>query len=409
MNSEWKEYKIKDIAKMNSASIMTKDNYEFINYLDTGNITEGKIEEIQKLIKGIDKFPSRAKRKVSLGDIIYSTVRPNLKHYGIVKESVPNLIVSTGFAVLSPNKNKVEPYFLYSYLSLSPIIEYLASVAETSTTTYPSIKPSVIENLSINLPPLPEQKRIAEILSSLDDKIELNNKINKNLEEMAQAIFKQWFVDFEFPDENGNPYKSSGGKMIQSELGEIPAGWCVKSLNDIADYLNGLALQKFRPTGEEYIPVIKIKELKNGISENTEKASPELDKKYIIQDGDILFSWSGSLEVVIWCGGTGALNQHLFKVTSKKYHKWFYYLWTKFYLEKFQRIAASKATTMGHIKREDLDKSKVLVPTEKELNQINEILDPVLENIVCKNIENRLIVKTRDELLPKLMSGEITV
>src|SRR5690606_35010800 len=144
-------------------------------------------------------------------------------------------------------------------------------------------------------------------------KIDLNHQMNSTLEQIAQTLFKHWFIDFEFPDENGNPYKSSGGRMVDSELGEIPEGWEVKPIDEVADFLNGLALQKYPAENDDYLPVIKIRELKQGITEVTDKASSKIEEKYIINDGDILFSWSGSLECCIWCNGKGALNQHIFK------------------------------------------------------------------------------------------------
>jgi type I restriction enzyme, S subunit len=260
---------------------------------------------------------------------------------------------------------------------------------------------SVLEQLEIADRPLREQKAIADILSALDDKIELNNQINKNLEEMAQAIFKSWFVDFE-------PFRD--GEFVESELGLIPKGWEVSSLDSVANYLNGLAMQKYRPTGDEFLPVIKIKELRQGFATSeSDKATPDLDPRYIVENGDILFSWSGTLEVKIWSGGKGALNQHLFKVTSEKYDKWFYYYWTKHYLNKFRKIAEDKATTMGHIKRKDLNEAKVLIPDKATYKQINCLMEPIFNKLTLLDIQNKTLQNLRDTLLPKLMSGEIRV
>lgn len=306
-----------------------------------------------------------------------------------------------------PNEEKCDGEF----------IEYLLQYYQKEIKTH-SIG-SVQENINLgtfdkvffNIPPLTNQKAIAEILSSLDDKIELNNHINQNLEALAQAIFKQWFVDFEFPNENGEPYKSSGGEMVDSELGEIPKGWEVKSLDEIAEYLNGLALQKFRPKNENdpSLPVIKIKELRQGYANGEEKASMEIDKKYKIQDGDILFSWSGSLLVDFWTGGEGALNQHLFKVSSKTYSKWFIFLWTKFHLQEFQKIAEGKATTMGHIQRKHLSDARVLVPPRDLLEKFTETFENIIEEIISSRLESRKLMNLRDTLLPKLISGELEV
>ncbi len=324
------------------------------------------------------------------------------------------IIIQNTVGLRCKNDNNV---YLFYYLRLR--LDEIRAMNRGSA--QPSVKTTDLKNLIITLPPLPTQQKIAQILSSLDDKIELNNAINKNLEEIAQTLFKQWFVDFEFPaslasplfqggDREGDGYKSSGGEMVESELGEIPKGWRVDNLEGIASYLNGLAMQKFPPENEnDCLPVIKIKELRTGITNDSDKASINIDKKYIINDGDILFSWSGSLEVVIWTGGTGGLNQHLFKVTSEIFEKWFYYLWTKYHLEKFRHIAESKATTMGHIKREDLKKSLVVIPNELELDKMNNIFNPVLSKIIKNSIETQTLTKLRDELLPKLMSGEVRV
>ena len=199
--------------------------------------------------------------------------------------------------------------------------------------------------------------------------------------------------------------------MVESELGMIPKGWEVKSLDDVADFLNGLAMQKYPPINDkDSFPVLKIKELRQGFTDdNSDICSNMIDEKYVINDGDLIFSWSGSLMVDFWCGGQCGLNQHLFKVTSQNYNKWFYYLWTKHHLNKFIEIAKSKATTMGHIKRKDLTDSKVIVPANKEFYKIENIVQPIIENMIYKNIENKKLIKLRDSLLPKLMSGEIRV
>lgn len=261
------------------------------------------------------------------------------------------------------------------------------------------------------MPKINEQKAIAKILSDLDEKIEVNNKINKNLEEMAQAIFKQWFVDFEFPNEEGKPYKSSGGEMVESELGMIPKGWKISSLIDIAEYLNGLAMQKFKPNeNEKCLKVLKIKELRQGFTDkSSDLCSENIKQEYIINNGDVIFSWSGTLLVDLWGADKCGLNQHLFKVTSNKYYKWYYYYWTKFHLNKFISIAKDKATTMGHIKRSNLSESLVFVPNDSTLKLMNKVMNPIITQVINNKVENKRLEKLRDTLLPKLMSGEIRV
>ena len=388
--SEWKEVKLGEIARSNQSTYSPKDNWKFANYLDTGNITENRISKILFIDLMKEDLPSRARRKVRKNSIIYSTVRPNQKHFGIIKNIPENFLVSTGFSVLDVDESKANPDFVYYSLIQEKNTASLQAVAEQSTSAYPAIKPSDIENLPIKLPPLAEQKRIAEILGSLDDKIELNNRINRNLEEQAQALFKNWFVDFE-------PF---GGVM--------PADWRKGILSEIADYLNGLAMQKFRPKDNEIgLPVLKIKELRQGFSgDDAERCSPDIKPEYIVNNGDVIFSWSGSLLVDIWCGGKCGLNQHLFKVTSQKYGKWFYYLWTKRHLDHFIALAADKATTMGHIKREELDKAEVCIPSEVDYKKIEATLEPIIDAIISHRIENRQLIKLRDFLLPELMFRE---
>ena len=245
--------------------------------------------------------------------------------------------------------------------------------------------------------------KIVSILKSLDDKIENNKRINENLEQQAQALFKSWFVDFE-------PFRDQ--LFVDSELGMIPEGWRVGYLSSIADYLNGLAMQNYRPIdGEKGIPVLKIKELGQGsFDANSEWCSPTLvEEKYHVNDGDIIFSWSGTLMVKIWCGGHCGLNQHLFKVVSKDYPKWFAFQWTNYHLENFIRIAKDKAVTMGHIKRGELDKAAVLIPNEIEIEKMDAIMTPLFQQMILCRIESLNLAQLRDTLLPKLMSGEIQV
>lgn len=247
-----------------------------------------------------------------------------------------------------------------------------------------------------------DQRRIASILSSLDRKIELNNKINADLEEMAQAIFKNWFVDFE-------PFKD--GKFVDSELGKIPEGWKVGRLTEIASYMNGLAMQKFPPeNNEDSLPVLKIKELGQGFcGTDSDRCSCNIKDECKIHNGDVIFSWSGTLLVDVWCGGDCGLNQHLFKVTSNDYPKWFYYYWTKHHLQEFIRIAKDKAVTMGHIKRGHLEEALVAIPDNDSMEKVHELFEPILSKIISLRLENSRLSLLRDTLLPRLMSGELEV
>lgn len=312
------------------------------------------------------------------------------------------------------------PRFLYYLLKTMNLQSYAAGSA------VPTLNRNHIHPLDISLPPLDEQKRIADILGAFDDKIELMQKQNKTLEDMAKALFKSWFVDFDVvrAKQKGLPkadimreyhlteelYDLFPSSFADSPLGPIPSGWEVKPLSKIATFLNGLALQKYPARAEEdFLPVIKIAELRNGISTSTDKANTNLPTEYIVHNGDILFSWSGSLMVKVWSGEKGALNQHLFKVFSNGYPKWFYYLWVNHYLPMFQEIAADKATTMGHIQRKHLDQAKVVCPSAAFLDKMDKIFGVILSRIILNNKQIQTLTELRDTLLPCLISGKIRV
>lgn len=279
----------------------------------------------------------------------------------------------------------VTPAFLF-YL-----VKFKVNVLRKNThgSVFDTITRDTFDGIEVELPSLSTQNKIASLLGNLDDQIELNTKINKNLLEQAQSIFTQEFLMLE----------------------RIPDGWQESSLLGIADYLNGLAMQKYRPKDDEQgLPVLKIKELRQGSCDfNSGLCSPSIKPEYIVHDGDVIFSWSGSLLVDFWCGGTCGLNQHLFKVTSSTYDKWFYYAWTKHHLQKFAAIAADMATTMGHIKREELSKAEVLIPSQYDYDRIGGLLAPLYNLVIANRIENRKLASLRDELLPQLMSGKLDV
>ena len=324
------------------------------------------------------------KSKLYGGEIIISNVGANV---GTVFRC-PRLPYKMS---LGPNaimvKFKENNDFYYFWLKSHVGQHMLHSIVTGSA--QPKFNKTNFRDMLVPVPPRDQQDKIAIILQALEDKITQNNKINDNLYAQAKAIFEQQFIDLE----------------------TIPDGWKKGNLLDIANYLNGLAMQKYRPNEDEVgLPVLKIKELRQGSCDNSsELCSPNIKPEYIIHDGDVIFSWSGSLLVDIWCGGTCGLNQHLFKVTSNTYDKWFYYLWTAHHLERFIAIAADKATTMGHIKRGELAKAEVLIPSDEDYKSINSLMNPIFNLIVAKQIEARKLAELRDELLPKLMSGEIDV
>ncbi|GBE48569.1 EcoKI restriction-modification system protein HsdS [bacterium BMS3Bbin12] len=303
---------------------------------------------------------------------------------------------------------------------------------------FDSLKCGDIPNFELRIPPLPEQRAIAHVLGTLDDKIELNRRMSETLETMARALFKSWFVDFDpvrakcrgepacSPQfgqvpQSGQAHRPAPTKwpqhildlfpdrLVDSELGEIPEGWEVEGLDRIAQFLNGLALQKYPPTDNRSLPAIKIAQLRAGNTSGADQASVDLDPNYIVEDGDILFSWSGSLECEFWAGGRGALNQHLFKVTSATYPHWLCYLGIHAHLDDFRHIAAGKATTMGHIQRHHLSNAKLAVPPKPLLRIMDNQLNPIIDSLWRRKLESHTLAALRDTLLPKLISGELRV
>ena len=356
-------------------------------FLGISNFSNGRLDLSNIRYISEDDLPKWTKRVTPKAHDIVFSYEAILNLYAIIPEGFYGCL-GRRMALMRPDESKVDYRFLYYYMYSSQWREEIER-HKVNGSTVDRIPLVSFPSFIVNLPSMATQKYIAEILSVLDEKIELNNRLNDNLYVQAKAIFAQRFIDIE----------------------TIPHGWKKGNLLDIASYLNGLAMQKYRPNGYEVgLPVLKIKELRQGSCDNSsELCSPNIKPEYIIHDGDVIFSWSGSLLVDIWCGGTCGLNQHLFKVTSETYDKWFYYLWTAHHLERFVAIAADKATTMGHIKRGELAKAEVLIPSDEDYKEISSLMNPICNLIVANRIEARKLAELRNELLPKLMSGEIDV
>ena len=319
--------------------------------------------------------------------------------------------------VVIKDKRSLNASYLY-YVMCSA--EYRHEVLASATgTTVKHTSPERIKRFRFHLPPLSEQRAIAHVLGTLDDKIELNQRMNETLEAMARALFKSWFIDFDpvrakmAGRDPGLPQHLADlfpDHLVDSELGLIPEGWEVKALDKIAHFQNGLALQKFRPTeNEKRLPVVKIAQLRSGQADSGEWAAENITSECIVADGDVIFSWSGSLMVKIWCGGRAALNQHLFKVTSSKYPKWFYLHCIESHLPEFQSIAGDKATTMGHIKRQHLSEAKCAVPDLTRFAAANDTFSDLVGKRISNVLESNSLAALRDVLLPKLVSGELRI
>ena len=306
----------------------------------------------------------------------------------------------------------------FKYYALSAL-----GLAEmNSDSAVPGLNRDAAHAREIRVPDEASQRRIGSVLGALDEKIDLNRQMCETLEEMARALFTAWFVDFEPVRAKVEGRWSEGealpglpahlrtffpDHLVESQVGSIPAGWRVAGLDEVADFTNGLALQRFPSRDDDYLPVIKIAEMRRGYTDRTDKCSASLDPKYVVDNGDLLFSWSGSLKVVLWSHGRGALNQHLFKVTSARFPLWFYWGWINEYLQQFQGIASGKATTMGHIRRHHLGDAKVCVPPFQSLDAIGELIAPMIQTAIRCAVQMSQVAILRDSLLSRLVSGEV--
>lgn len=397
---EWKEVRLCDVCSELSDGLhkapkfIEKGEYIFVN---AKNLYNGYILDNDPTKKTSHEEYLKYKKPLGKHTILYSidgTIGNIAKYRG------EKCVLGKGACYLNCNPKIVVSSYLYYQLQSPHFKSYIHLMSTGSTIKHISLK--TMREYVFELPSLTDQRRIASILSSLDRKIELNNKINADLEEMAQAIFKNWFVDFE-------PFKD--GKFVDSELGMISEGWKVGRLTEIASYMNGLAMQKFPPeNNEDSLPVLKIKELGQGFcGTDSDRCSCNIKDECKIHDGDVIFSWSGTLLVDVWCGGDCGLNQHLFKVTSKDYPKWFYYYWTKHHLREFIHIAKDKAVTMGHIKRGHLEEAMVAIPDNDSMEKAHELFEPILSKMISLRLESSRLSSLRDTLLPRLISGELEV
>jgi type I restriction enzyme, S subunit len=385
-----------------------------------GDIADGRV--LTQQLRTITPEVSMQYRRTQLrgGEIVVSLVG-NPGQVAIVPESLKGANIARQAGLVRLRKG-VDTRFVKYFLSSPAGQEALGAHSLGSVQQVINLRD--LKTVRVPLPSLSEQRAIAHILGTPDDKIELNRRMSETLEQMARALFKSWFVDFEpvrakiegrwqrgesLPGLPAHLYDLFTDRLVDSELGEIPEGWEVIGLDQIARFINGLALQKYPSSDERSLPVIKIAQLRSGRVDDADRASADLDPDYIVADGDILFSWSGSLECVLWTGGLGALNQHLFKVTSSNYPRWLCYFAIHQHLEAFRHIAAGKATTMGHIQRRHLSDAKIAVPSKFIPREIDRLISPLFDSAWKRQVESRTLAALRDALLPKLISGEIRV
>lgn len=239
-------------------------------------------------------------------------------------------------------------------------------------------------NLRLPVPSIERQHEIVTEYETLSNRIRLNEQMIKKLEETAQALYRKMFVD-----------------NIDKE--NLPNGWRMGTLTDIATYLNGTACQKYETKEKEYLPVLKIRELSQGhCDDSSDHVETSIPHEYIINTGDVIFSWSATLLIDVWCGGKCALNQHLFKVSSPKYPKWFYFLWTHYHISAWKQLISAKATSMGHIKREDLESAQVIIPPDNVIGYLNDKMHPIFEMYILIKQENLKLTDLQSLLLAKM-------
>jgi len=414
MAGEWRTKTFDQCAELIRSSIQP-DEAKGMPYIGLEHIAEGQLR--LNTYGSADEVTS-IKTKFQQGDILFGKLRPYFRKVIIAPFEG---VCSTDIWVIRA-KNGVDQRFLFYWMASKEFIE--ESTRASEGTKMPRAQWEFVSRISKHIPPLPEQRAIAHILGTLDDKIELNWRMSETLESMARALFQAWFVDFEpvrakmegrwqrgqsLPSLPAHLYNLFPDRLVDSEFGEIPEGWEVKALDEIARFVNGLALQKYPSTNGRSLPVIKIAQLRSGNTIGTDKARADLGPDYVVNDGDILFSWSGSLECVVWAGGRGALNQHIFKVTSEHYPRWLCYFSIHVHLDEFRHVAAGKATTMGHIQRHHLSDAKLPVPPPPLLNVMNRYISPIFEGVWKHRLESHTLAALRDALLPKLISGELRV
>ncbi len=422
---EWRELRLGDLVLQGALSIsdgyrvrneeLGPEGIPFVRGGDIGNgwINTNTIDHIRP------EFADRVRAKLARAGDVAFIVKGTVGRAGRLRPGQPSVVFAPQVAywrVLAPDV--LDPDFLFYLIQSHAFKSALNGVKTRGSMVADYVSISLQHEFSFKFPGIGTQQAIAYILGTIDDKIELNRRMNTTLEAMALALFKSWFVDFEpvrakaegrVPGLSRSLSSPLPGRLGDSAFGKIPEGWEVKSLDEIAHFLNGLAMQNFPPSDGRWLPVIKIAQLRSGTTNGADRASADLATDYVIADGDILFSWSGSLECVLWAGGPGALNQHIFKVTSPTYPRWLCYFGVHLHLEEFRHIAAGKATTMGHIQRQHLAAAKLAIPPSPLLRELDCQFAPILEALWKRNVESRTLYALRDALLSRLLTGELSV
>ncbi|MGX5087518.1 restriction endonuclease subunit S [Enterobacter sp. UPMP2052] len=410
-----------------------------IGIIRVNNIENGKISVVDVLKVSHDIESKFSKTRLEGGEVLLTLVG-STGLSAITSKDLHGWNVARAIAVIRPS-DEISAEWIHICLQ-SPYTKYFLD-SRANTTVQKTLNLKDVKEIPLPIPPIEERINLEKIYFDLENKINLNLEINQTLEKMSQTLFKSWFVDFDPVIDNaldaGSPIPETlqsraelrqkirnsvdfkplpadiralfPAEFEETELGWAPKTWNIEALDNIANFQNGLALQKFRPENNEenYLPVLKIADLRAGYINNDERATFDIVDSCKVYDGDMIFSWSGTLMIDIWTGGNAALNQHLYKVTSQKYPQSFYLMWTKQHLSRFQHIAEAKAVTMGHIKKGDLSNSLCLVPPSLLVNKYDNIVGKYFAKIKNQRLLNNQLTALRDTLLPKLISGELSL
>ncbi len=427
--NKWNQYKLKDLVNINASSVSKHDNLSCILYLDTGSVTAGKIKELLEV--SYNNAPSRAKRKVKNSSIVYSMVRPNQLHYGLIKNPSKNMIVSTGFAVIDCYEERANSKFIYYWLTQSCITNFLQAIAENSTSAYPAIRPEDLENLDISLPPLDEQKRIADILGAFDDKIELLQKQNTTLENMAKALFKSWFVDFDVvhAKQQGQPkanimqqyhlteelYNLFPSSFEPSSLGPIPTGWQVKTVQDLGHIICGKTPStKHKEYFGGDIPFITIPDMHNNIFvDQTEryltKAGENAQSSKTLPPYSVCVSCIATPGLVSLTTIPSQTNQQINSVIPFNLHSKYYNYYILRTVAKQIATRGSGGSVFGNLNKTAFSKIQILWAPEKLQIFFTYKIEPLFNKIQTNNKQIQTLTEMRDALLPRLISDKIRV
>lgn len=379
--------KIRDLCYVNEENLTSDIEFSSYKYLDTGNITENTIDEIKEFNSKKD-LPSRAKRRVFSKDIIISTVRPVQKHYGILENPEENLLVSTGFTVLTPKRELVNEYYLYYYLTSKKITRYFQMIAESSVSSYPSITADIIANLEVNFPSIEKQNRNVEIIKKIDDKVNINNKVIRDLEECSYLLFYKWFINFDFPNKDNKSYKSNGGKMIEIDGKIIPEGWEIKNFGENIEIRTGKRDANHSTEDGKYTFFT--------CNQNQLKSPTySFDTKAMILAGNGQF-WLNRYE-----GKFEAYQRNY--VIESKHEELFDYLYM--YLQKYIRQITKQSTgsIIKYLRLDMITDLKVTIPEKEIIQLFNEKIFPFLQQIEKLRKENLLLEETRQLLINKLI------